>query len=472
MENRYDLVIIGAGPGGYVAAIKAAQAGMSVAVVENREVGGTCLNRGCVPTKALLHATSLYHEVKSFEAIGLKVEGINYDISKIHQRKDEVLQKLRAGIEQLLKANKVNLITGTGTIISNNTLTVKVTGNQECKELSADKILIATGSRPAMPKIEGLDSENVVTSDEILFLDDKVYNPLVIIGGGVIGVEFASIYNALGCDVTIIEAMDRLLPAMDREISQNLAMILKKRGVKIHTSALVEKITDESGLVCYFNEKGKAQSIPAEGILVAIGRTPNTEDIFVGQAALEMNRGHIIVDENFKTSIDNIYAIGDVIGGIQLAHVASAQGIAAIESMIGKKRSIDLNIVPGCIYTNPEIASVGLSLDEAKQKGMNAKTGKFSMMANGKSLIEMQDRGFIKVVFDADTDLIIGAQLMCARATDLISELSIAIVNKITREQLLSVIRPHPTFTEAVTEAVEDVEGCAIHSLPRINNHL
>jgi dihydrolipoamide dehydrogenase len=466
MENRYNLVVIGAGPGGYVSAIRAAQEGMKVAVVEDKEVGGTCLNRGCIPTKTLLHATTLYREASHFESIGLNIQGIEYDITKIYERKDDVLAKLRAGIEQLLKANKIDLITGMGVIVSEDT--VKVEGNDESKELKTDKILIATGSKPTVPKIEGLDLENVITSDEILSMSDKVYNPLVIIGGGVIGVEFATIYNALGSEVTIIEAMDRILPIMDREISQNLAMILKKRGVKIYTSAMVEKIMDENGLVCYFNRKGKAQNVPAEGILVAIGRKANAEGLFDGQVTLEMDRGNIIVDENFKTSVDNIYAIGDVIGGIQLAHVASAEGITAIESMLGKKKSINLDLVPSCIYTNPEIAAVGLSLDEAKQKGINTKVGKISMMANGKSLIEMQDRGFIKVIFDADTDIIIGAQLMCARATDMISELSTAIANKNTREQLLSVIRPHPTFAEAITEAVDDVEGHAIHNMPKL----
>lgn len=458
--------MIGAGPGGYVAAIKAAQLGLRVAVVENREVGGTCLNRGCIPTKTLLHAAQLFAEAQAFDAIGLHVDGISYDISALHRRKDEVIEKLRAGIENLLKANKIELINGTATITAPHNISVKTADG--AKELTADHILIATGSKPVRPPIEGLDLPNVVTSDELLSLSNQVYQRLVIIGGGVIGVEFASIFNALGCSVTVVEAMERVLPAMDREISQNLAMILKKRGVVIHTGAQVQQIVQADGeLQCTFTDKNGEQTVAADGVLIAIGRKPNTDELFSNGFTVKMNRGSIVVDDRFCTDVEGVYAIGDVTSGIQLAHVASAQGICVAEQIAGCQPTVRLDVVPSCIYTNPEIAVVGISADDAKAQGRAVKTGKFILSANGKSLIENQDRGFVKLVFDAETDVILGAQLMCARATDLVSELSTAIVNKLTATQLAAVIRPHPTFTEAVTEAVEDTGDGAIHSMPR-----
>lgn len=462
----YQLIVIGAGPGGYVAAIRAAQLGLRTAVIENREVGGTCLNRGCVPTKTLLHAAQLFAEAKEFEALGLHVEGLSYDVNRLYARKDEVVEKLRGGIEQLLKANKVALFSGTGSIAAPHR--VVFSGAGEPRVLTAESILIATGSSPARPPIEGLNLPNVVTSDELLSQSERVFQRLVIIGGGVIGVEFASVFGALGCEITIIEALDRVLPAMDREISQNLSMILKKRGTALHTGARVERI-EQAGeaLRCVFTEKGEQREALADGVLVAIGRRPNTEGLFCAGFALETVRGAVAVNEHFATSAEGVYAIGDVTAGIQLAHMASAQGAAAVEHIAGHTPTVRLDIVPSCVYTNPEIACVGLTVDEAKARGTAVLTGKFIMSANCKSVIENQERGFIKVLFDSETGKTLGAQLMCARATDLVSELATAIVNGLTREQLANVIRPHPTFTEAVTEAVEDACGKAVHSAPR-----
>ena len=280
--------------------------------------------------------------------------------------------------------------------------------------------------------------------------------------------EFASVFASLGCKVTIVEAMERILPTMDREISQSLNMLLKKRGVAIHTGAMVEKIEQEDGqLVCCFTEKGKAQRIPAQQILVAIGRRPNTQGLFAVGFEVACERGRIVTDESFRTSVEGIYAIGDVTARIQLAHMASAQGICAAHIIAGQQPPINLNAVPGCIYTDPEIASVGITEDEAKAQGIPVKKGKYLMTGNGRSIIDEQERGFIKVIAHAETDVILGAQLMCARATDIVSELSTAIVNGLTCAQLASVIRPHPTFCEGVTEAVEDVHGMAIHLAPK-----
>ncbi|MEG0693585.1 MAG: FAD-dependent oxidoreductase, partial [Oscillospiraceae bacterium] len=333
MKELYDLIVIGAGPGGYVAAIKAAQLQKKVLIIENREVGGTCLNRGCIPTKTLIYATEVFTQLKDCERLGIQVEQVSYNMGAIHQRKDEVLNQLRLGIEGLLKSNKIDLIQGTGTILNDHTVGVCT------QEYQAQNILIATGATPLIPPIVGIEDKTVITSDEILKTSDICYNKLAIIGAGVIGVEFATIYNALGCEVTIIEALDRILPTMDKEISQNLSMILKKRGVKIYTSAHVEKIEQVAGEpTCHFTVKEKIETVSAQAVLVSVGRSANTNGLLGEGVDLQLDRGKIPVNETFQTCISNIYAIGDVIkGGIQLAHVASAQGINAVSVMFGEE---------------------------------------------------------------------------------------------------------------------------------------
>lgn len=466
--KEYQLIVIGAGPGGYEAAIRAAQLGLTTALIERRDVGGTCLNRGCIPTKAMLHSAQLYREAANFELFGLHTENTSFDWAKVHQRKNDVVVKLRTGIEQLIKANKIDFFNNSASISGKNDVQL-----DQGEVIRGENILIATGSVPARPPIPGLDLPNVVTSDELLddphFTQaDSLAKEILIIGGGVIGVEFASVFSSFGCHVTIVEAMERILPTMDREISQSLNMVLKKRGVSIHTGAMVEKLEqDENGLVCHFTEKGKAQAVPARQVLVAIGRRPNTQGLFAEGFEVACERGRIVTDENFRTSVDSIYAIGDVTSKIQLAHMASAQGICAVHTIAGQKPPIDLRYVPGCIYTDPEIASVGITEDEAKQQGIPVKKGKFLMTGNGRSLIDEQERGFIKVLAHQETNVILGAQLMCSRATDIVAELATAIVNGLTCAQLAGVIRPHPTFCEGVTEAVEDVHAMAIHLAPK-----
>lgn len=466
--KEYQLIVIGAGPGGYEAAIRAAQLGLTTALIERRDVGGTCLNRGCIPTKAMLHSAQLYREAANFELFGLHTENTSFDWAKVHQRKNDVVVKLRTGIEQLIKANKIDFFNNSASILGKNDVQL-----DQGEVIRGENILIATGSVPARPPIPGLDLPNVVTSDELLddphFTQaDSLAKEILIIGGGVIGVEFASVFSSFGCHVTIVEAMERILPTMDREISQSLNMVLKKRGVSIHTGAMVEKLEqDENGLVCHFTEKGKAQAVPAQQVLVAIGRRPNTQGLFAEGFEVACERGRIVTDENFRTSVDSIYAIGDVTSKIQLAHMASAQGICAVHTIAGQKPPIDLRYVPGCIYTDPEIASVGITENEAKQQGIPVKKGKFLMTGNGRSLIDEQERGFIKVLAHQETDVILGAQLMCSRATDIVAELATAIVNGLTCAQLAGVIRPHPTFCEGVTEAVEDVHAMAIHLAPK-----
>ena len=465
MGERFDVIVIGAGPGGYVAAIKCAKAGLRTAIVENRRVGGTCLNRGCIPAKAMIHASSLYREMQEAEKFGVSAERITFDYEKIVSYKEETMEKLCRGIEQLLKGNGVTILFGKGSLEQGRK--VKVTGEESEEYYDAEHVILAAGSKPVILPIPGLELPGVLTSDE-LFKLTEMPESLVIIGGGVISVEFASVYANLGCKVTIVEAMPRLIPNMDKEISQNLKMILKKRGVNIHTSASVQRVEQEGELyTCVFTEKEKEVKVSARYVLCAIGRCPNTEGLFGEGAEPEMERGRVVVDEKFQSSIEGVYAIGDLVKGLQLAHLASAQGMYVAEMLAGEEASVDLSAVPGCVYTDPEIASVGMTEDEAKEKGLEIKTGKFIMSANGKSLITKEERGFIKILAEKETDVIVGAQMMCARATDMIGELVTAIANRMTVRQLLRGMRAHPTYNEGVQEALEELLGGAVHVMPK-----
>ena len=459
--RNFDLVVIGGGPGGYEAAIRASQLGMKTALIEQNKIGGTCLNRGCIPTKVLLHTAEVYHEASTANELGLNFGPLSYDMNAIHARKAEVCATLRTGVEGLLKANGVEVINAHGVVGENG----MVMAGEE--ELKADKILIAAGSKPARPPIPGLTLPGVVTSDEILEGEPIDYKSLTIIGGGVIGVELAGFYAALGCKVTIVEALERLVPTLDREISQSLSMIFKKRGIDVNCGSMVSEIVEgENGLVTKFTAKGAEKQVESQGVLVCIGRRACTEGLFMEGVQPEMNRGMLIVNDKFETSIPGVYAIGDVIGGIQLAHKASAEGLAAVEMMCGNENHTDLTLVPSCLYTSPEVACVGITADQAKQEGIAVKTAKYVMSGNGKSIITREERGFVKLVLDAETEKVLGIQMMCARATDLISEWTNIIANGMTKSDLLKGMRPHPTYCEGLTEMLEAVDGKAIHAMP------
>ena len=453
----FDLIVIGAGPGGYEAALHAAKLGLKTAVVEKRDVGGTCLNRGCIPTKALLHASGVYEEAKSGSALGVAAENLSYDLSAMFAYKQQVVEKLRAGVEGLFKSAKVTLLRGAGTLTGPNT--VQVAGENE-GVYTAQNILLATGSVPARPPIPGLDLPGVMTSDELLNGEGGAFSSLVIIGGGVIGMEFATFYSDLGVSVTVVEGLDRLLPNMDRELGQNLAMIMKKRGVQIFTGAMVKNLeTTDAGLQVNFETRGQLQSVTGEKVLCAIGRSPYTAGLFGEGVNVEMDRRRIHVNERFETSIPGVYAIGDVSSPVQLAHVATAQGIYAVNEIAGRKNEIDLSLVPGCVYTRPEIAAVGLTEADAKAQNIPVKTAKALMSANGRTVILNGDRGFMKLVAHAETKKLLGAQLMCTNASDMISQLSEAIAGGLTPADLLKAMRPHPTFEEALTGALEELES-------------
>lgn len=453
-EFQYDLVIIGAGPGGYEAAYEAADFGMKVALVEKDLVGGTCLNRGCVPTKTMMHSSDAYRIATRSANIGVSAEGVKADLNRIIDRKCEVSETLRDGIMFLLKKKKVDFVAGTAKVTDGHT--VEISGNDEVSELTAANIMIATGSEPATPPIPGADLPGVLDSTGLLELRGEIMKDFVIIGGGVIGIEFATIYSDLGTNVTVVEAMDRLLPNMDKELGRSLKMNFKNRGIDTHTNAMVEKIEERNGrLVCFYKEKDKVQEVEADHILVCTGRRPVTKGVFSEELEEKLlgARGFLQVDDCYRTEIPSIYGIGDAIGGTMLAHTATAEGRNAVAIMNGKEPEINMNVVAGCIYTSPEIASVGLTQDEAKEEGIDVITKKFPTSANGKTIIEELDRGFIKLVASKEDHTLLGAQLMCGRATDIIGELAVAIANGLTIEEVANTIHPHPTFVEAVCEA-------------------
>lgn len=455
--NDYQLIVIGAGPGGYTAALRAAKLGLRTAVVENREAGGTCLNRGCVPTKTLLHSSEVYHSAKNGAGIGVHTEDIQADMAEIFAYKRHISQTLSSGVESLLKGAKVPLLHGTAKIVAPQTVAITdAEGN--VNTCTADNILVATGSVPARPPIPGLDLPGVMTSDELLEGTDHLYRSIVIIGGGVIGVEFATFYAELGCEVTVIEGMDRLLPTMDRELGQNLALILKKQGVRVCTSSMVKNVEKaEDGFTVNFTAKGKDDAVTGEAVLCAIGRKPYCEGLFAEGLQPAMRGRSIQVNERYETSIPGVYAIGDVSSVIQLAHVAAAQGTACVEMLCGVENHTDMSVVPSCIYSHPEIAVVGMTDAEAKAAGIEVKVGKCVMGGNARTLIADPGRSFMKVVARSDNGQIIGAQLMCLGSTDMISQISEAMANHMTAQQLLLAMRPHPTFEEALSEALTDL---------------
>lgn len=450
MAEQYDLVIIGGGPAGYESAFFAASHGMKTALVESRELGGTCLNRGCIPTKTILHSTALYQDVLESEKLGITVKEAEVSLEKIQDRKTEVLDALRSGIAAGMKKRHVTVVQGTGTILDAHTVKVGA------ELLAAEHILICTGSVPATPPIPGMELPRVMNSDAMLENREKI-GRLLIIGGGVIGLEFASIYRQLGTEVVIVEALDRILANMDREFAQSLKVSLKKRGVEIHTGALVKQIreSEEGGLICTIQEKDEEQELTADRILVATGRRANTEGLFGDGIKPDMERGILLVDEYGQTSIPGIYAAGDVTGGIQLAHVASAEAINAVCHMLGRAPKKNKAAIPSCVYTSPEIASVGLTADEAKSQGLAVSTAKYPMSANGKTVLSGGERGFIKIVTETETGKLLGAQMMCERATDLIAVFTEALVQGMTAARLSEAIFAHPTFSEGIAEVLE-----------------
>lgn len=451
MQMEYDLIVVGGGPGGYTAAVRAAKLGLTVALIERRQLGGTCLNRGCIPTAAMLHSAGLYRQARQGERFGICASGVAVDYAKLLSYRQETVETLVRGVEQMLDLAGICRFSGTGTLLPDKRVKVVSDGTETV--LAAENILLATGSNARVPDVPGMDLPGVEDSDGALAWE-SIPESLTVIGGGVIGVEYAQIFADLGSRVTLLGTRTRLLPSMDREIGQSLKLILKKRGVDVRTGVTVERIEREnSQLHCTFLERDLAAETVSQRVLYAVGRVPYTKDLFA-DAAPEMDGSCIRVNRHFETSIPGVYAIGDVIGGPQLAHMAMAQGTVAAEHMAGAAPSVDVDTVPYCVYTAPEIVSVGLTETEAREKGIPVRTGKCVMGGNGRSVVSREERGFMRIVTDAETGRILGARLMCAHAGDMAGELVSAVSNGFTAEQLLRAIRPHPTYNEALSEAL------------------
>lgn len=447
---KYDAVIIGGGPGGYVCALRCAQYGLHTALVEKDLLGGTCLNRGCIPTKTLLFAGGLLDAAKAGKTFGISAENVKPDYEALRARCAEVITTLRGGVAKLMKQKKVDVYAGVGTVTAPGI--VSVAGAAGTTVLETENIVIATGSVPAVPPIPGADLAGVYTSDTILS-DLPELGRLVIIGGGVIGCEFAEVYRELGAKVTIIEAMPRILPPMDTDLARHLAADFKKKGVDVFAKASVNEIErGRDGLVVRYTLAGKTCEVEADGVLIATGRRARADGLTPFDLAND--RGRLIVDECCRTSEPGVYAIGDIAAGApQLAHTAEAQGKVAAAAIAGKDSSIRLDLVPSVVYVKPEIASVGLTEDEAKQKKLTVRVTKAMMGSNAKSLIA-GEAGYIKLITD-ERGTLLGAGFQCADAANLVSEATLAIASRMSAEQFASIIRPHPSVEEAMGDAAE-----------------
>lgn len=473
MATSYDLVILGGGTGGYVAAIRAAQLGLKTAIVESSKLGGTCLHRGCIPSKALLRSAEVYATAKEGERYGVLTSDVKLDYVKVHERKTAIIDQLHNGVNMLLKKGKIDIYKGYGRLLGPSifspqagAVSVEYEDGKDNDILIPEHLILATGSRPrSLPGLD-IDGTLVITSDEAVNMD-TLPQSIIIVGGGVIGVEWASMFTDFGVDVTVIEYADRIVPTEDEAISKELKKQLEKRGAKIVTSAKVLSETLQKGeqVTIEAEINGKNTAFTAEKMLVSVGRMPNTDDIGLQNTTVKTDRGFILVNSDYRTEESHIYAIGDVIGGLQLAHVASHEGIKAVENIAGLKAgSLDATLIPKCIYTRPEIASVGLSEKEAKDKGHDVKVGKFSFNAIGKALVYGESDGFVKIIADKNTDDVLGVHMIGPHVTDMISEAALARVLDATPWEIAETVHPHPTLSEILGEAALAVDGIAIHS--------
>lgn len=463
----YDVAIIGGGPGGYVAAVKAAQLGLKTVLFEQERLGGVCLNKGCIPTKTLLKSAEVYHTIKNASVFGIKASGCEVDFAAVMKRKNEVVARLTSGVGALLKANGVEVVKKLATILSNSEIQAGET------VYSAKNIIIASGSKPMLPPIKGIDSPSVLTSDELLSID-HIPASIVIVGGGVIGVEFAFLLSEFGCKVTIVEMLDSVIAMADADVCAIMTKMLLARGIVLICGAKVVEI-GKNGLI--YEKDGKSAQVEAQSVLVSVGRVPNSDFAVLDKLGIKHERGKITTDERLKTSVRGIYAIGDVNGKWMLAHKASAEGIVAVENIAAEILSardifsaehsavMHYDRIPQCIYTTPEIAWVGLTEKQARDLKLDIKCASFPMSANGKSMAEGNTTGFVKLISDAKTGELLGAHLVCAHATDMISEIVLGMNAEVCAQDIAKTIHPHPTVSESIMEAAEALIGKAIHSL-------
>ena len=462
----YDLIVIGTGPGGYVCAIRAAQLGMKVAVVEKRKThGGTCLNVGCIPSKALLHASEMFEQVAhDFPALGISVGKPTLDLPAMMKHKDDTVAANVNGVGFLLKKNKVDAFFGLGTITAPGKVSVKA-DDGTVTALETKNIVIATGSDVAPLPGVTIDETVVVSSTGALTLG-KVPGKLVVVGAGVIGLELGSVWGRLGADVTVVEFLDRILPGMDSEVAKQFQRLLEKQGVKFHLSHKVSKVeTSAKGATVTVEPAagGEALTLDADVVLVAIGRRPYTEGLGLEAAGVAMERGRVVIDDHFKSSVDGIYAIGDVVRGPMLAHKAEDEGMAVAEILAGQHGHVNYDVIPGVVYTSPEIATVGRSEDDLKAANIAYKVGKFPFTANGRARAMRHSDGFVKVLADATTDRVLGVHIVGHGAGELIAEAAVLMEFGGSAEDLARTCHAHPTMSEAVKEAALAVDKRAIH---------
>ncbi|MCB2298367.1 dihydrolipoyl dehydrogenase [Clostridium tagluense] len=455
-----DIIVIGGGPGGYVAAIRAAQLGAKVCLIEKESLGGTCLNRGCIPTKTIYRTAELLNNLSHIEDFGISVSNPEIDVNKIQERKRNIIKTLVTGIETLLKGNNIEFIKGEASLVDKNTVVVST--KDEEMTIEAKSIIIATGSKSEIPLIEGVNNKKIITSTELLDFD-HIPKSLVIIGGGVIGMEFASIFNAMGSKVTVIVARDSILYDIDKDISKRYVVMSKKAGIEILTNTKVMSFSGEEEVIIKCQGKKGEFEVKGEQVLLAKGRNPNYEGINVEKLGIEIYKKGIKVDENYETSLKGVYAIGDVNGISLLAHAASHQGVVTAEGIILNK-TCHKSVIPYCIFTFPEIAVVGITEEEAKNSGLSYKKNKFLFGANGKALALGEGEGLVKVISD-ENNKILGVHILGPHASDLILEGTIMVEKGMRVSDLKEVVHSHPTLGEALHEAVLGLNKEAIHSI-------
>ena len=459
---KYDIIVIGSGPGGYVTAIRASQLGFKVAVVEREELGGICLNWGCIPTKALLKSAQVYEYLKHVDDYGLKAKEIDKDFSAIVKRSRGVADGMSKGVQFLMKKNKIDILVGFGKVLPGKKVEVK--GEKETTTYSADHIVIATGARSRELPFLPIDGEKVIGYRQAMVLP-KQPKKMIIVGSGAIGVEFAYFYNSIGTEVTIVEFMPNIVPLEDEEVSKQFERSLKKSKIKVMTNSSVTKVdTSGKGVVASVDTKKGEVTLEADVVLSAVGIKSNIENIGLEDVGIVTDKDKVLVDNFYKTNIPGYYAIGDIVPGPALAHVASAEGITCVEKIAGlNPEPIDYGNIPGCTYASPEIASVGLTEKQAKEQGLEIKVGKFPFSASGKASAAGNKEGFVKVIFDAKYGEWLGCHMIGAGVTDMIAEAVLGRKLETTGHEVLKAIHPHPTMSEAVMEAVADAYDEVIH---------
>ncbi len=463
---QYDVTVIGSGPGGYVAAIRCAQLGMKTAIIEKYpDLGGTCLNVGCIPSKALLDSSEHFHNAQtSFKTHGIELSNLKVDFGQMIKRKDEVVKQMNNGVNFLMKKNKIDVHIGTGSFVDKNT--IKITNKEGEKEIKTDKVIIATGSKPASLPFAQIDKKRIITSTEALSLKE-IPKHMIVIGGGIIGMELGSVYARLGAKITVVEYLDSIIPTLDKTLGRELQRSTKKLGIDFKLSHKVTAVENKgkSVVVKAENKKGEEVNIEADYCLIAIGRRPYTEGLGLDKVGIPTDKaGRVEVDDNLRTNVDNIYAIGDVIKGPMLAHKAEEEGVFVAEKIAGQKPHVNYLLIPGVVYTWPEVASVGYTEEQLKEKGQAYKTGSFPFKASGRATASMDTDGQVKVLADEKTDEILGVHIIGPRAADMIAEAVVAMEFRASAEDVARMSHAHPTYTEALKEAcLAATENRALH---------